>query len=94
MKWGAAWLLAAGLSVTSGCISTHVVKEHAQAHQEYDFAEQQLKEVEGEPKYYALLPLTLAGDAATSPIQLIYYLATDESHWGSADIHGIPIPLP
>ncbi len=90
----AALLLGAGLLATTGCISTHVVKNKAQAHEEYSLEEQQLKAVQGDPKYYALLPLTVVGDAATSPFQIMYFLVTDDSHWGSIYIHGVPIPLP
>jgi hypothetical protein len=83
-----------GLLAPSGCISTHLVKHKAQPHSEYDPREQQHREVEGEPGYYALLPLTIAGDVATSPFQIVYFLFTDSSHRGTASIHGVPIPLP
>jgi len=51
-------------------------------------------EVSGKPGYYALLPVTIAADIVTSPAQLIYFLVTDDSHFASATIHGIPVPLP
>lgn len=83
-----------GLLLTSGCISTHLVRDKARPHYEYSAEEEKLREVDGRPGYYALLPLTIIGDVATSPFQLGYFLVTDESHWGSASVHGIPIPLP
>ena len=53
-----------------------------------------MREVEGKPKYYALLPVTIAGDIVTSPFQMLYFFFTYGSHSGSATIHGVPIPLP
>ncbi len=87
-------LLGIALLATSGCISSHLVRDKAQAHVEYSLAAGQAREVEGQPGYYALLPLSIAGDIVTSPFQAVYFLATDRSHWGSADIHGVPVPLP
>ena len=87
-------LLVLLLLANSGCISSHLVKHKAQSHSEYDPQDQQYMEVEGEPGYYALLPLTVAGDVATSPFQIVYFLFTDTSHRGTATIHGVPIPLP
>ncbi len=83
-----------GLLVTSGCISTHLVEDKAQPHLEYSVAEDKLEQVGGRPGYYALLPLTVAGDVVTSPFQLGYFLFTDKSHRGSANIRGFPVPLP
>ena len=80
--------------LSSGCISTHLVRDKAQAHVEYDQEDEQLKEVNGKPGYYALLPLTVAGDVVTLPFQLGYFIFTSESHSASAQVHGVPIPLP
>ena len=41
-------------------------------HSEVDPKTWQDKQVEGRPGYYALLPLTIIGDIATSPFQLLY----------------------
>jgi hypothetical protein len=85
-------LMIVALQATSGCISRHLVKNKAQPHLEYSMDER--REVDGQPGYYALLPLTVVGDVATSPFQIVYFLFTDDSHFGSASIHGFPIPLP
>ncbi len=87
-------LSALGLFLTSGCISLHVVKEKAQSHLEYSVAEDKWEPVNGHPGYYALLPLTVAGDIATSPFQLGWLVLRSNSHSGSASIYGVPIPLP
>jgi hypothetical protein len=94
MKGITSLLLAVGLLVTSGCISTHLIKDKAQSHMDYSVEDEQIIEVEPEPGYYALLPLTIAGDVVTSPFQLVYFLCTDKSHWGAANIKGVPVPLP
>ncbi len=94
MKRLSALLLSTGLLATSGCMSTHLVRDKAQPHVEYAQTDQQIREVEGQPRYYALLPLTIAGDIATSPFQAVYFLLTDRSHWGSGNINGVPVPLP
>ena len=74
---------------TSGCVSTYVVKRKVLSHQEYDAVENKVKTVQGNPTYCALLPLTIAGDVVTSPLQLIYF------GWsGDLWIDGWPIPLP
>jgi hypothetical protein len=86
------WIV--GLLLTSGCISMHIVKEKAQVHREYRPDTDNFEEVDGKPVYYLLLPITIAGDVATSPFQLGYLLFSQDSHWGSATIHGIPVPLP
>ena len=78
----------------SACISTHLVRDKAQPHFEYSAEQDKLREVDGKPEYYVLLPLTIIGDVATSPFQLVYFIITNPSHWGSANIHGVPIPLP
>jgi hypothetical protein len=83
-----------GLLLTSGCISTHLVRDKAQPHFEYSAEQDKLREVDGKPGNYALLPLTIVGDVATSPFQLGYFLITDHSHSGSANIRGVPVPLP
>ncbi len=94
MKCVVSLLLGIALLATSGCISRHLVRDKAQAHVEYSLADGRAREVEGQPGYYALLPLSVAGDIVTSPLQVVYFLATDRSHWGSANIHGVPVPLP
>jgi hypothetical protein len=85
--------LLASLALTCGCISTHLVKEKVQRHPEYSLEEQELKDVDGQPGYYALLPLTIVGDIATSPAQVLYLLWTTDSASGLATINGAPIPL-
>jgi hypothetical protein len=87
-------LLAGGLPATTGCISAHLVKDKAQPHVDYSVEAQEIREVKGEPGYYALLPLTIAGDIATSPLQLLHFVFTRDSHWGNANIYGVPVPLP
>jgi len=87
-------LWAVGSVFTSGCISTHVLKEKTRAHVEYNVDRGELEEVNGKPGYYALLPLTVTGDVATSPFQLGYLMFSHDSHWGSANIRGVLIPLP
>ena len=94
MKQITSLLLAVGMLATSGCITSHLVKDKAQTHLEYDLEEDQMGEVPGKPGYYGFLPLTVVGDVVTSPFQLVYYLCTDSSHWASATIHGVPVPLP
>ena len=86
--------LAAAVVGVSGCISTYVVKEKAEPHLEFSLEDRQMREVEGKPGYYALLPVAIVGDVVTSPIQIVYFLLTDDSHTGSANIYGIPVPLP
>ena len=87
-------LLGLLLLTTEGCLTTHLVENKAQAHVEYSAQEQQLREVPAQPGYYALLPLTVAADIITSPFQLGYFVATGQSHMGTATIHGVPVPLP
>ena len=87
-------LWSVGLVFAGGCISTHVVKEKTQAHLEYNADTGELQQVNGKPGYYALLPLTVTGDVATSPFQLGYLMFSHDSHWGSANIRGVLIPLP
>ena len=64
-------LLAVGLLGTGGCMSTTLVRDKAMAHSEVDPETWQDRQVEGRPGYYALLPVTVAGDIATSPFQLL-----------------------
>lgn len=84
----------AGLLACCGCFSRHVLKNKAQSHMDFDPQSQQMKQVEGEPKYYALLPVTVIGDVATAPFQIVYFLFTDDSHSGSVSVRGVPIPIP
>jgi len=94
MKQKIPLLWAVGSLFTSGCISMQTVKEKAQPHVEYSVDKDELEQVNGKPGYYALLPLTVAGDVATSPFQLGYFLFSHDSHWASASIRGVPLPLP
>ena len=94
MKRIAPLLLAFGTLATTGCITSHLVKDKARTHLEYDLEADRMSEVPGRPGYYAFLPLTVVGDVATSPFQLVHYLCTDNSHQATATIHGIPVPLP
>ena len=92
MKRTIPFFLAVGLLATNGCISTHVVQNHAKPHLEYDAGDQQARQVEGQPGFYALLPITIAGDVVTSPFQLLYWMLFKAD--GTASIDGFPIPLP
>src|SRR5512142_1630005 len=67
---GSSVLLALVLLATSGCMSASLITGKAMTHNETDPETQQDKQVQGQPAYYALLPLTVAGDVATSPFQL------------------------
>lgn len=78
-------LLALVLLATSGCISANLVTGKAMTHHETDPETHEDKQVEGQPGYYALLPLTVVGDIATSPFQLLYLCYTldgDVMVWG------------
>ena len=85
------FLLVAGLLTTSGCISTYVVEKKVKSHWECDPEEKRARQVEGQPGYYALLPLTIIADFATAPFQVIFSAG---SHSGFATIDGWPVPLP
>lgn len=85
-------LLPIGLLATTGCLSMHLVNDKARSHQVYDHEKRQDQAVEGQPAYYALLPFTITGDIATSPIQLIWFICSDKSSTLSVD--GVPVPLP
>jgi len=87
-----AFFLAATMVATSGCISTHVVKHKAKAHTEYDPATDVHNSVEGQPGFYALLPLTLPADIATYPFQLIFFGGGSVSRHFTVD--GWPVPVP
>ncbi len=94
MKRVISCLGAIALVMTNGCISAHLVNDKARPHQEYIVDKGTSEEVNGKPGYYALLPLTVAGDVATSPFQLGYFMFKDNSHRGSVGISGVPVPLP
>jgi len=79
------------LLTTSGCISAYVVKSRARPHLKYDSADGRAKPVDGEPAYYALLPLTIIGDVATAPFQILYF---SDSHGNHMWVDGWPVPLP
>jgi hypothetical protein len=83
--------LAGMLLLTSGCLTRHVVNNKAKPHLEFDPAQQQNRQVEGRPGYYALLPLTLTADLITSPVQLFL---NDNSSGGMMTVDGWPVPLP
>ena len=72
------WLLplavAALAATSSGCITTHCVREKAMSHETFDMETREDKCVPGRPGYYALLPLTVAADLATAPFQLVYFM--------------------
>ena len=71
-------LFVAGLlGLVSGCATNYVVEWKAKPHVEFD----QNVVVAGHPAYYALLPLSVPFDIATSPIQLCIILA-----WPAAKI--------
>ena len=69
-----ALVLTVSLLGSSGCMSTHLVKNKARPHLEYDQSDQEMKEVEGQPGYYALLPATIACDVATLPFLFLIHL--------------------
>ena len=85
---GLLWLL---LLATNACVSTYVVKAKARPHLKIDPADNRPKPVEGDPKYYALLPLTIIADVATAPFQILYF---SDSHSGHMWVDGWPVPLP
>jgi hypothetical protein len=66
----AGWLV-----VTGGCATNHVVAWKAKPHRKFDTAQGRDVEVAGQPGYYALLPLTIPFDIATSPVQFCILLA-------------------
>jgi len=81
------------LAAASGCISTHCVREKAMAHETYDVETGEDKPVQGQPGYYLLLPLTVAADLATSPLQIGFYLYTSDAGSAQASIYNVPIAL-
>jgi len=69
-------LLVAGLMVSAcGCATNYVVEWKAKSHVEFDNERQQDIHVAGQPAYYALLPVSVPFDIATSPVQLCVLLA-------------------
>jgi lipoate-protein ligase B len=65
--------------LTSGCITQSLIEDHAKPHEKIVSRETRPGEfiphcetelVPGQPAYYSLLPLTIAGDVATAPIQV------------------------
>jgi hypothetical protein len=66
------------------------VNNKAKPHLEFDPAQQQNRQVDGRPGYYALLPLTVTVDLVTSPIQLLL----SDSGSATMTVHGWPVPLP
>lgn len=87
-------LLLAVPLLTGGCITHHVVAKHAMTHEESTVVEGEHPEdcpwlpkwktetVPGQPAYYALVPLTVAGDIVASPIYLLagVYVLLFERH--------------
>jgi hypothetical protein len=88
------FLVAVAMVATSGCISTHMVKNKAQPHAEYDPTTERHRLVDGQPGYYALLPLSIPADIATYPFQLIFFAGGRVSHSGRFTVDGWPVPLP
>jgi len=86
-----AGLLALILLNTNGCVSTYIVKTKARQHLKVDPADNRAKPVDGDPAYYALLPLTIIADVATAPFQILYF---SDSHPNHMWIDGWPVPLP
>jgi hypothetical protein len=76
--------LAVGLLATSGCISTYVVNNKAKTHWEYEVEGGHDRQVDGQPGYYALLPLAIIADIATGPFQL-FFSGAAHSAWASID---------
>ena len=70
--------------LTTGCITYNVVENHAKTHEKSTLVEGEHPEgapylakwktetVPGQPGYYALVPLTVAADVATLPVQVPY----------------------
>jgi hypothetical protein len=87
-------LLLAGLVLTSGCITQHVVVNHAKPHEKSTLvkgehaedspflAKWETESVPGQPAYYALVPLTVSADVATAPVQIpvMIYVLLFERH--------------
>ena len=93
MKRIGPFFLAASLLAGTGCISRHLVNDRVKSHLEYAVEIQQNRQIDGQPGYYALLPLTLVGDVATSPFQLGWFILFNQKS-GEASFDGVPIPLP
>lgn len=93
MKRTLRFLAALSLLGTTGCISTHLVRDVAQPHEVYQVQEAKWQTEPGKPGYYALLPVTIVADVATSPIQFLLWLARDNDS-GSMTVDGIPVPIP
>src|ERR1041384_1239164 len=93
MKLIVPFFLSSILLASTGCISTHLVNDRAKSHLEYDVENQQSRKIDGRSGYYALLPLTILGDVATSPFQLGWFILFDRKS-GEASFDGVPIPLP
>jgi hypothetical protein len=56
----------------SGCLSTQMVEKGAKSH--WVYSEQEgIRKVEGQPGYYALLPLTVPVDLVIYPMQIFFY---------------------
>ena len=88
--------LVACLFATSGCYTRHLVQEKARAHIEYDPQARENRTVNGEPGYYALVPLTVAADIITFPVQSVSSMLSDTSGagHGTLNIRGVPVPMP
>ena len=68
----ASLLLVTCLGICSGCITSSLI-EKTQTHSIYDVEKQRTVEIQGQPGYYALLPLTIVAHIVTSPFQLWFY---------------------
>ena len=72
--------------LATGCITEHVITEHAMAHEKTTVVEGRptggfplrsnckTESVPGQPAYYALVPFTAVADVATLPIQLSFFV--------------------
>lgn len=63
-------LLIASLCANSGCITGQVLRE-AQPKEKYNSETKRTETIPGHDAYYALLPLSIPADIATSPLQLL-----------------------
>ncbi len=82
MKSLLSFLLIAALSTSTGCITATAV-EKAEPKQRRNTETKEVETIPGHPCYYALLPLSIPADIATSPFQLIglmFYAFTMQGH--------------
>jgi hypothetical protein len=72
MKIFSMCLLLACCFVGSGCMSIATL-EQTKLHTRYNRKTKEREPVEGQPVFYALLPLTVPADIATAPLQVIAF---------------------